>query len=972
MPNPTHLSDLLLEWEERRDAQRPLSPEQLCHDCPELLEPLKAQLRALEALSPVLSVQTTPETWRPNGTVQMDGKRLPQVPGYEILEELGRGGMGVVYQARQTGLNRIVALKMILGGAHAGKEQLARFQIEAEAIARLRHPNIVQIYQIGEHDGLPFFSLEYIDGGTLSQYVKQHPLTPRQAAELLETLARAIHAAHQQGIIHRDLKPANVLLKRDVRSPESGARIKPHDAPLLTGDSCLLTPSITDFGLAKRLEATDAPTKSNWIMGTPAYMSPEQAQGRTQDVGPASDLYALGAILYDLLTRRPPFQAATPFKTIDLVITKEPVPPRKLVPSIPRDLETICLKCLEKSPSQRYASAEALADDLRRFLDHRPIQARPTPSWERAAKWVRRRPRLAAGLLAALLLVFMGTLGGVWYWDANYRLKTAHYVTFTRRWGAWEGVGPLTDEQAKHREVSLRFFSRGGQVEKVEAINGQGERTTHHQIGSILGNETVANTVHCWYEFRRDDHGRVVEEIAHDRADEVVWRFVYVTPTRGHFTDKSGFPRSRSTSGAAYLEFQYSPDGLEREVRFLDRDAQPRPNHNGVWGLRNDYDDRGLAVGLTSLDREGRPMLGPEGHATVRQARNAMGLVTEEAVLDAASRPVLNAKGYSRATLEYDANGNCTRLDFFGLQGQRILQADGYAYMRKEYDDRGGCIRQSYFGLADEPVVNSTEGYARVELTRDNRGQATQQLYYGPDGKPMVNPTMGCAGIRSTFNAQGLEKAVTLLDTRGQPFVTSAGFATIRYQYNPRGQLTEESYYDKNDQPVISKLNCFRMTRDYDDRGNKIAEAYFDLAGKPCFYLDGSSRTTYEYDRRNNLITTIFHGLDGQPAPCNAGYAIRRQKRDEDGNLAEESYYDAAGQLMATKNGYARLTSTYDDQGNRVEVAYWNSAGQPVRHKTKGYARAQWTFDTNHREVGVTYFDEKGQPVSVPQTPPSR
>jgi WD40 repeat protein len=333
------------------------------------------------------------------------------------VEELGRGGMGVVYKARQTALKRLVALKMILAGGHAGQKELARFRTEAEAVARLQHPNIVQIHEIGEHDGLPFFSLEYCAGGSLAKLLAGTPFSPGEAAHLVETLARAMDHAHKHQIVHRDLKPANVLLvpgqeqKAAGRDPENDDSLSGERSPLTA-----FTPKITDFGLAKKLDDAGQ-TATGAVMGTPSYMAPEQANGETKEVGPLADVYALGAILYECLTGRPPFKAARSLDTIIQVIASEPVPPTQLQPKTPSDLETICLKCLRKEPEKRYAGAGELAEDLRRFLTNEPVRARPVGRVERVLLWCRRKPAIA-GMLAAIVLFALVGLGGIlWQWQ---------------------------------------------------------------------------------------------------------------------------------------------------------------------------------------------------------------------------------------------------------------------------------------------------------------------------------------------------------------------------------------------------------------------------------------------------------------------------------------------------------------------------------------------------------------------------
>jgi serine/threonine protein kinase/tetratricopeptide (TPR) repeat protein len=303
---------------------------------------------------------------------------------YELLEEIGRGGMGVVYRARQVSLNRIVAVKMLLAGQRAAEALRQRFRQEAEAAGHLQHPHIVAVHEVGEQDGQPYFSMDYIEGKSLAALVRENLLPPATAAAYVKTIALAIHYAHQQGTLHRDLKPANVLI-----------------------DACG-QPRITDFGIAKRIAADSQLTATGEVLGTPSYMAPEQAAGKVGQIGPASDIYAMGAILYELLTGRPPFRADTPFDTLRQVVETDAASLRLLNPKVPRDLETICRKCLEKEPGKRYPNGQALADDLERFLKGEPIRARPPRAWERGLKWAKRRPALAA--LAAVCVAAVLTV----------------------------------------------------------------------------------------------------------------------------------------------------------------------------------------------------------------------------------------------------------------------------------------------------------------------------------------------------------------------------------------------------------------------------------------------------------------------------------------------------------------------------------------------------------------------------------
>jgi serine/threonine-protein kinase len=363
------------------------TPEQVCGACPELLPAVRKRWRLIHRLRADLDV-LFPSADKP--TPPPDWEALPQIPGYELETVLGRGGMGVVFKAQHLKLKRFVALKMMLAGTYASPEELVRFRRETEAIAALRHPHIVQVHDAGEVAGRPYFTMEYVEGGTLGQALSAKPLSPRHAAELLATLASAIQFAHRSGFIHRDIKPANVLLAVDGMA------------------------KVTDFGLARTIEAGPEVTQSGAPIGTPSYMAPEQAQGRASAVGPSADIYALGAVLYEMLTGQPPFEGESACETIHKVVTEEATPPSRLNPKIPRDLDTICLKCLQKEPARRYASAQDLADDLHRYLDGKPVRARRVGAVERGVKWTRRRP--AAALLLTTLLVVSVVAAGTIVW----------------------------------------------------------------------------------------------------------------------------------------------------------------------------------------------------------------------------------------------------------------------------------------------------------------------------------------------------------------------------------------------------------------------------------------------------------------------------------------------------------------------------------------------------------------------------
>jgi WD40 repeat protein/tRNA A-37 threonylcarbamoyl transferase component Bud32 len=451
------LAEALLSYQKAVEAGRRPERVEFLRRYPELAGELETLLSAGQQVGVLLSPlkeamgSGTPTAGLSRADANGVPTALPQLPGYEVLEELGRGGMGVVFKARERELDRVVALKMILAGQLASEIDIQRFRAEAQALARLDHPGIVPVYEVGEHDGLHYFTMAFIEGTSLADRLRDGPLAPKEAARLVRDLSGAIVYAHLHGIVHRDLKPANILID-------------------LQGQ-----PKLTDFGLAKRTHDASDKTGAGQILGTPTYMSPEQAQGNSSGVGPASDIYGLGALLFSLLTARPPFQAATPMETMRHVLSVEPPRPSVLNPSVPRDLETICLKCLEKSPFKRYANANALKDDLDRFLEDRPILARPAGVIEKGWRWYRRRPLVGtmAAALALLLIAVPLLLAGFWQ-EAEARADVeagAHQK---------EAAAHKKEKQAREREEEARK-----KIEKLERA-----RTT--QLFQAYVNEAAA------------------------------------------------------------------------------------------------------------------------------------------------------------------------------------------------------------------------------------------------------------------------------------------------------------------------------------------------------------------------------------------------------------------------------------------------------------------------------------------------
>jgi YD repeat-containing protein len=900
--------------------------------------------------------------------------------------------MGVVYKARHLGLNRVVALKMILAGAHAGPEERVRFLAEAQAVAAVKHPGIVQIYDLGTHASLPYFALEFCPGGSLADRLGK-PLPPAEAARLVEQLARAIHAAHQAGIIHRDLKPANVLLagsegeRRGVSPPVQASDRLPDAAPLAH-----FAPRITDFGLARRVEGGSGLTQTGAVMGTPSYMAPEQAQGK-KEIGPAADVYALGAILYECLTGRPPFQGNDVLDTLQQVCSDDPLPPTRLQPGVPRDLETICLKCLEKEPSRRYPSAAELADDLRRFLHYEPIRARPAGIGERTVKWLRRRPAVVLAALSVGLLL-AGAAVGYWLWQGMEgqrrraeevrreveqkeraeaearRLKVEYYLTFERRRGVPQGRTPLSEAQARHCRVACKFYRRAGRVERVDLVNGLG-RLTGAQPDSGQARDSNFDFLErldattdlrreCSYRYRRDAQGNLTEETALDQYGQLLWKLHYTSPTTAQYTDPQGFPTPRTPSGAAYVRFAWSEQGYPLEIWHLDRLGRPAPDRNGVYGKRRQYNDRGQLVRVTYLDRHGRPICGAGRTAGYTARYDGLGRRIEQAHFDGDGKPAFHQDGYCRRTWRYDESGNASAVAHFGTDGKPVRRKTGDHRWEGRYDERGNIVAVAAFGSDDRPTLFHS-GYHRATASYDERGHQTESACFGTDGKP-VRTAYGYQRWTRRSDEHGNPIDTACYDSDGKPSLFRDGYHRWTARYDQRGRRLEGAFFGTDGRPALRKEGYHRWTARHDERGRTVEMSYLGTDGRPAMRKDGYHRWRVRYDERGNCTETAYFGRSDEPVLRKDGYQRWSKRYDEQGNPVEMAYFGTDGKPVLHRDGNHRWTARYDEHGNQTEQAFFGLHGEPVLIPS-GYHRWAKRYDQRGNETEVAYFGTDGKPA---------
>lgn len=846
-----------------------------------------------------------------------DDKTLPVPPprpgpsggetfgGYQIGRELGRGGMGVVYCAVQASLKRTVALKMLTG--RFGPEELARFLVEAETSAALQHSNIVHIYEVGEREGVPFFAMEFVDGGSLADRIARGVLPPREAATMIMTVARAVHVAHEHGVVHRDLKPGNVLLDRDG------------------------TPKVADFGIAKRLGDDAMLTSTGAIMGTPCYMAPEQASGSSRRAGPSADIYSLGAMLYELLTGRPPFLPHESDQPITLrVLNEEPVSPAFHRPEIPRDIEAICMMCLQKDPRDRFASAQSLADDLQRYLNDEPILAKPPTRIRRTVKWVKHHPWRAIAWALSFMLCGAGLLR-FWQWDQYQRPRIEYACAVDMRFGGIEPVGALSESQSRRNGICLRLTRRGrhGPFVKAEVVNPRGRPAMVRDLlnydflpswlqgamgfesASARGRESVDMAV-------SHDGDEAVEITAHDRNGRVTMRIHYdrALETNAARSVRARFLNMRSydyamPSGASHAEFQRDVQGRDVRVTFFNSAGKPARNGEGVFGYEMKRNAAGRVERVVNTDENGGPMPNLRGVTQVHLRWNDRGQLIHSRFTDAGGHPAM-FNGIAAAEIGYDGAGNVAVI--------RRLDADG--------------------SLKDAPDgdFNDFGAWAVKEFTRNDSGEITAISIRAADTgaeQPSVKR------IELAYDSNGYPSDLVLLTPGGKQS------SRLLYRRDERGNVIEYKELDADGD--ITEWN----RRELDEWGNATLTEELDEDGQ----VEERTRSTFKDDR---LVRETYEYANHQPREVGSGYTMLECAYHENGHRIEELY-------SGFKNKSLALRIIFDELGRRQHEVWIDEKERPVAG-IQGWTWRKLAYLADSPVlVSEKYEDAAGKPARHPE-----
>jgi len=754
-PGKPSLDELLVQVVAAEEAGRPIDGESLAAKHPQFAAELRefiANRRRMQQLAAPLR-EAAPGGGASNGHAR---GTIRYFGDYELLDEIAAGGMGIVYKARQVSLNRIVAVKMILKGTLATEDDVKRFRAEAEAAASLQHPGIVAIHEVGLHEGQHYFSMDYVDGQSLASLPREKPLSARQAAEFVREAAVAVHAAHQQGTLHRDLKPSNILIDRQGRV------------------------RITDFGLAKQITGNSDLTLTGQILGTPSYMPPEQALSKRSLIGTASDVYSLGAVLYELLAGRPPFRGESPAETLRQVETLDPISPRLLSPTTPRDLETICLKCLDKEPHKRYATAQLLADDLIRFLRGEPIHARRARAWERGLKWVRRHPTAAGMVLASTvaLLALVGVAVGQSY---NRRLQTLNNALASAKASL-----EIKNSQLERAKTSLESSNR--KLESASAklehalTDAQGERAKARRYLYAARMALVQRAE------RENQIGRVVQllrSVIPDTADqedlrEFEWNYLW----RKYHGEES---RVRGHMGPV-TAVAFSPD--DRWVASGSADRSIR-----IWDLGTGLEHRRFAghqgeVKSIAFSKEGDRLISASEDGSLRlwSLQTGQELRSFTDALPVNEKPRLTACTFSSDGLHVACSSEKGTVRVWDVStgkmvdewtGQGIEHARGLAFHPDGRTLAGGNSNGVKFW---QPLDRQIRPLHDVPASP---GRTNTNLAFSPDGKRVI---WGYT-VPASSKGPGPNGRVTVWDVESNALVWSLGFPGIVMcvAYSPSG-----------------------------------------------------------------------------------------------------------------------------------------------------------------------------------------
>ena len=871
---------------------------------------------------------------RPGGEIPKD---LECFGGYRVIRVLGRGGMGVVYEAEQLSLKRRVALKML--HSIMDRELLLRFLAEAELSAALHHSNIVHIYEINQHDGTPYFGMEYVDGGTLAQRLEAGPLPPREAAALLIPIARAVHFAHTKNVVHRDLKPGNILLDQQG------------------------VPKVADFGIAKRLDDESMLTLTGSVMGTPCYMAPEQASGASEEASPAADIYSLGVILYEMLVGQPPFLPKVGEKPVGWrVVNEDPIPITKIRRELSRELEAICLLCLRKSMRERYATAEDLADDLQRYLDGAPVKAKPPSIYRRTIWWMRRHPLAAVGRAAAILAVG----AGLPLWGQHWLLYEHPHIEYSAdievRRGGVDAVRPLTPAQAAHAGICLRLTRAGlwGHVTRIEAVNSRGYPATARDLlqYEVLGNLLQANAgftdpnakgkevvrVDVTYSNGRPavlttwdrNHQKILSVELHSDGEGAV----ATHSLRLRFVDERSFDFT-TRSGASEADMELDDNGRNIAMRFYDSLGGRARNGDGLYGYKIKRGAHGQVTELTNLDENDRPMPNHDGVYQIRADWNSMGDPVRMSFYDAEGHPMAAMNGVASVGVTYDESRNRSSMRRYDLQGNLKDAPGGFLntyfgwaildYQRDEYGQLKGFTAHPAGDQSPPLIVD------HAALKYDEHGYVSEYITWGTDSKEVTRLTEHFDEVGNPLEYH-------------QEYPSSKASEWKRYRYDERGNAIQEE--DLSAAGVVEGRTKVEYLGQRPTR-----EMHYDAEGKLHRIGSGYSQMDCRYNEKKYLVEKRYTGYE---LPDSAAKTLI-QSFDELGRMDREAWLDADGRLTNGPFHWAEHLRGYHEDGLLLSFNKFTDAEKKLVRGPPGYAEARFEFDAKGVCVGAV---EEGMDVA--------